>query len=87
VEVEDEAHAPPAVPVAKRPWPTGLTEQIKAMAELLPASPLPLALAGLEARLTARGCWHERPSVMLDTRAAPGRAWRVTGDTARWSAA
>jgi hypothetical protein len=90
VEAEDEAPAPPAAPaapVARRPWPAGLPEQIKAVAELLPASPTPLALADLEARFTARGRWRERSPVILDTLAALGRARLVAGDTARWAAA
>jgi hypothetical protein len=79
VEAEDEAPAPPAAPaapVARRPWPAGLPEQIKAVAELLAASPTPLALADLEARFSARGRWRERLPVILDTLEALGRARR-----------
>ena len=82
--------AAPAAPVAKRPWPTGLPEQIKAVAELLAASPQPLALADIEARFQARGRWRERLPVILDTLAALGRARAVAGDAAgagaRWAA-
>lgn len=45
--VTGEPAAAPAAPVVKRPWPSGLPEQIKAVAELLAASPQPLALADL----------------------------------------
>jgi len=89
VEAEDEAPASPAAPaapVARRPWPAGLPEQIKAVAELLAASPTPLALADLEARFTARGRWRERLPVILDTLAALGRVRPVAGDSVRWAA-
>jgi hypothetical protein len=90
VEADDESAAPPAAPaaaVAKRPWPSGLPEQIKAVAELLATSPTPLALADLEARFTARGRWRERLPVILDTLAALGRARPVAAGTVRWAAA
>jgi hypothetical protein len=89
-QAEDEAAAPaapPAAPVAKRPWPTGLPEQIKAVAELLATSPTPLALADLESRFQARGRWRERLPVILDTLAALGRARPLPGDAPRWAAA
>jgi hypothetical protein len=87
-EAED-APAPPlpaAAPPAKRPWPAGLPEQIKAVAELLAASPQPLALAELEARFQARGRWRERLPTILDTLAALGRARPLPGEPARWAA-
>ncbi len=57
------------------------------MAELLAASPQPLALADLEASFQARGRWRERlPVIILDTLAALGRARPVAGEAARWSA-
>jgi hypothetical protein len=94
MEAEVEASTPPAAPaapVAMRPWPAGLPEQIKAVAELLAASPTPLALADLEARFQARGRWRERLPVILDTLAALGRARPVAADVAggvaRWAAA
>jgi len=85
VEADDEAPAAPAAPAApvtRRPWPTGLPGQIKAAAELLAASPTPLALADLEARFTARGRWRERLPVILDTLAALGRVRPVAGEAA-----
>ncbi len=89
-EDDDTAATPaaaPAAPVVKRPWPAGLPEQIKAVAELLATSPTPLALADLEARFQARGRWRERLPVILDTLAALGRARLVAGDAARWATA
>ena len=96
VAPEDEAAvgepaATPAAPVVKRPWPAGLPEQIKAVAELLAASPQPLALADVELRFQARGRWRERLPVILDTLAALGRARPVAGEAAkqpaRWATA
>ena len=92
---EPAAPAGPATPVVKRPWPAGLPEQIKAVAELLATSPQPLALADLEARFQARGRWRDRLPVILDTltalgRARPlsgGRAGEPAGEAARWAAA
>lgn len=75
------AAATAAAPVAKRPWPTGLPEQIKAVAEVLSATPAALKLADLEARFTARGRWRDRLPTILDTLEALGRARR---DGAGW---
>jgi len=71
----------------KRPWPTGLPEQIKAVAEVLAASGQPLTLAELEARFTARGRWRDRLPVIVDTLEALGRARRPVPETERWQAA
>jgi hypothetical protein len=84
-----EAAAPtPAVP--KRPWPSGLPEQIKAVADTLASSPGALSLADIEARYTARGRWRERLPTILDTLEALGRARRVVGGSGggeRWQGA
>jgi hypothetical protein len=70
--------------VAKRPWPAGLPEQIKAVADVLTHTPAAQDLADLEARFIARGRWRERLPVILDTLEALGRARR---DEAGWRAA
>jgi hypothetical protein len=70
--------------VAKRPWPAGLPEQIKAVADVLTHTPAAQGLADLEARFTARGRWRERLPVILDTLEALGRARH---DDAGWRAA
>lgn len=79
--------APPAAPVTRQPWPAGLHEQIKAVAELLSASPVPLALADIEARFSARGRWRDRLPTILDTLEALGRARRAQAGAERWQAA
>lgn len=89
-DAADEAAlaALPAAPVVTRPWPSGLPEQIKQVAEVLAATPRPLALADLEARFTARGRWRDRLPTILDTLEALGRARRLPPagtEAARWS--
>ena len=89
----DEAATPGAAaapaPVARRPWPNGLAEQIKAVAEVLSSSPRALSLADLEARFAARGRWRERLPTILDTLEALGRARRLAAGPStlpRWQA-
>ena len=83
----EAALPPPVAAPARRPWPAGLPEQIKAVAEVLAAQPRPMALAELEARFAARGRWRERLPVILDTLVALGRARQLDGEPLRWQAA
>jgi hypothetical protein len=77
----------------KRPWPAGLPEQIKAVADLLAASPRPLRLAELALCFGTRGNGGRRLPVILATLEALGRARRdgaadaAAADAARWSTA
>lgn len=84
VEFEEvpEAAAAPAAAVEKRPWPAGLPEQIKAVAEVLAASARPIALPDLEGQFKARGRWRDRLPTILDTLEALGRVRRTAAD--RW---
>jgi hypothetical protein len=87
--VEEETAEPAAAAAAmaalpKRPWPTGLPEQIKAVAEVLAGAGRPLAAADLEARFTARGRWRDRLPVILETLEALGRARRSAAEPTRW---
>lgn len=87
---EAESAAPEAASAAAiptRPWPTGLPEQIKAVAEVPSGSPRALSLADIEQRFSARGRWRGRLPTIVDTLEARGRARRVAGDDARWQAA
>ena len=79
--------AAPALAVPKRPWPAGLPEQIKAVADTLANSPAALSLADIEARFTARGRWRERLPTILDTLEALGRARRPQAGASRWQGA
>jgi len=82
---ETTAPAAPAAP--KRPWPSGLPEQIKAVAELLATHPGALALPDIEARFTARGRWRERLPTILDTLESVGRARRAGPAGLHWQGA
>jgi len=72
---------------ARRPWPTGLAEQVKTVADLLAAAGRPLPLADIEAGFTGRGRWRERLPVILDALTALGRARVVEGAAGGWAAA
>jgi hypothetical protein len=86
-EEEDEGEdaaaevKPNQAAVAQRPWPTGLTEQIKAVAEVLSIAGRSLDLDGLAAHFNGRGRWRDRLPTLLDTLVALGRARVVNG---RW---
>jgi hypothetical protein len=88
VDTEEPAtEAAPAAAVPKRPWPAGLPEQIKAVAEVLSASPRALSLADLEQRFAARGRWRDRLPTIVDTLEALGRARPAGGEPLRWQSA
>jgi hypothetical protein len=76
----DEA-APAKVAMAQRPWPTGLTEQIKAVADVMSNAGRSLDLDGLAAHFSGRGRWRDRLPTLLDTLAVLGRVRVVDG---RW---
>jgi hypothetical protein len=73
--------APVRAAVTQRPWPTGLTEQIKAVAEALAGAGRSLDLDAVAGHFTGRGRWRDRLPVLLDTLVALGRARVVDG---RW---
>ncbi len=83
-EGDDEtAEAKPTkAAVVQRPWPTGLTEQIKAVAEVLAGAGRSLDLEGLAGHFNGRGRWRDRLPTLLDTLVALGRARVVDGG--RW---
>jgi hypothetical protein len=84
-EVESAVAAAPVATVEKRAWPSGLPEQIKAVADVLTSAGRPLSVADLESRFTARGRWRDRLPTILDTLEALGRARHQSGD--QWRAA
>jgi hypothetical protein len=87
-EIAGEAEAA-AVPAAVRqPWPKEAAAQAKALADLLAASPAPLALDEIAARFSARGRWRERLTPMLETLVVLGRAQHdLSGPIARFRGA
>ncbi len=70
---DDDASA--LLPAAgKRPWPKDAVEQVRAVADALAASPLPLTAEQVAAGFTARGPWKKRVPQLLDMLVALGRA-------------
>lgn len=56
-----------------RPWPAGLTEQIKAVADVLAQADRSLDLEDIAAHFTARGRWRDRLPTLVDTLVSLGR--------------
>ncbi len=80
--VEDSTADTPAVApaaIAAKPWPTGLPEQIKAVADALADAGTGLTLEALATRFSSRGRWRERLPTILDALVALGRV-RTQGD-------
>jgi hypothetical protein len=87
----EEAEAPGPIsptPMAKRVWPVGLPEQIKAVSEVMATAGRPLTLDDLAANFTARGRWRDRLPTIVETLEAIGRARRTgQAETPAWAAA
>ena len=70
---------------AQHPWPATLPEQVRAVADALATSPIPLTLPTIEARFKGRGPWKKGLPTLLQTLEALGRAQRVsTESTTAW---
>ena len=84
-EEGEAAEAPAAVAAtpATQPWPSTLPEQVRAVAQLLAASPAPLPLAAIEAAFKGKGPWKKGLPRILETLEALGRA-RVEGGGGGW---
>lgn len=90
--VAGETDAAPALPTPaamQRPWPADLPAQMRAVADLLTASPAPLSEARLADRFTGRGPWKKRLPQVLQTLEALGRtrAVPVAGGQPLWRGA
>jgi hypothetical protein len=59
--------------LAKRPWPVGIPEQIKAVADVVADERAALGLDALAARFTGRGRWRDRLPMILESLEALGR--------------
>jgi len=68
-----------AAPVSRQPWPAGLPQQTRLLADTLAASPVPLTLAQLAERFTGRGPWKKSLPTLLEVLESIGRAQRVEG--------
>ena len=65
--------------VKPQPWPKDTVDQVRAVADVLAASPVPLSTAEIAARFTARGRWKERLPKLLEMLVALGRAQEQEG--------
>lgn len=79
---EDSAPTAAKAIIAPKPWPSGLADQIKAVADVLADAGTSLDLDALAARFSGRGRWLERLPTILDALVALGRAH--TQDDGRW---
>ena len=72
------------IKTTQHPWPPTLPEQVRAVADALAASPVPLTLPAIEARFKGRGQWKKGLPTLLQTLEALGRAQvvHVEGGTA-----
>jgi hypothetical protein len=57
-----------------RPWPKDAVEQVRAVADLLASSPIPLTINQIGESFTARGPWKKRLPQLLEMLVALGRA-------------
>ncbi|MBJ6983737.1 class I SAM-dependent DNA methyltransferase [Luteimonas sp. MC1750] len=62
-----------------QPWPKDTVDQVRAVADLLAASPVPLSLDEIGARFTARGPWKKRLPKLVEMLVALGRAHEESG--------
>lgn len=71
---DDAEGAEPQVAIAEKPkpWPKDPVDQVRAVADVLAASPVPLSTAEIAARFTARGRWKERLPKLLEMLVALG---------------
>ena len=68
------------IKTTQQPWPATLPEQVRAVADALAASPIPLTLPAIEARFKGRGPWKKGLPTLLQTLEALGRAQAVAVD-------
>jgi hypothetical protein len=68
-----------ATSATAQPWPPTLPEQVRAIAQLLAASPTPLPLPTIEAAFKGKGPWKKSLPRLLDTLEALGRARQEGG--------
>ena len=64
---------------AAQPWPVTLPDQVRAVADALAASPLPLTTEQLAQRFKGKGPWKKSLPLLLQTLQALGRAQPVEG--------
>jgi hypothetical protein len=81
-EDDDEPAAAAAAAVAagkSKPWPKDPVDQVRAVADLIAASPVPLSLDEIGKRFSGKGQWKRRLPGLLDMLVALGRAQEQDG--------
>lgn len=84
--VDDDAPAEVIAPAAgskPQPWPKDTVDQVRAVADVIANSPVPLTLDDIAARFTARGPWKKRLPKLLEMLVALGSAQEQNGGYAR----
>ncbi len=77
IEIDIGEEVPVAAkPGERRPWPSTLPAQVKAVAEVLTRARVPLADDAIAACFTGRGPWKKRLPQIIDTLVAVGRVRR-----------
>jgi hypothetical protein len=77
---EDQPAAPTTIAAKPQPWPKDAIDQVRAVADLLTASPIPLSIDEIATRFTGRGPWKKRIPQLLEMLVALGRAHQQEGE-------
>lgn len=77
-DVDEIENKPVAIPKAI-PWPKDTVEQVRAVADTLAASAIPLSIDDIANRFSGRGKWKARLPQLLDMLVALGRAYENNG--------
>ena len=72
--MEPEKALSKPVAASQQAWPASLPEQVRAVAQLLSQSAVPLTLASMQASFKGRGQWKKGLPTLLQTLEALGRA-------------
>jgi hypothetical protein len=76
---DDEAPATVVPQVTPQPWPKDTVAQVRAVADVLAASPVALSVDEIAARFKARGSWKKRLPKLLEMLSALGHAQEDNG--------
>jgi hypothetical protein len=76
----NERNTASAKPATQTAWPSTLPEQIKAVADVLSATPAALDLDAIAAHFKGKGRWRERLPMILETLVAIGRVQWIDGN-------
>ena len=77
-DADDVENEPTAIAKAA-PWPKHTVEQVRAVADTLAASAIPLSIDDIANRFSGRGRWKGRLPKLLDMLVALGRAYENNG--------